>query len=313
MNVRPLGRSGYKVSEVGFGAWAIGGASYGRVDKAESLRALAKAEELGCNFVDTAAVYGDSEAVLGEFLQDGRREHWIVATKYSGQKEGIRACLERQLQNLRTDRVDLYQMHWAAREESVYQTLAELKQEGLVRALGVSLYNTNDIDFVLARPEIDCFQIPFSLLAPEPYLSRIAQITAAGVGVIVRSCLKEGFLSGKYSAHTTFDDPRDQRHTWSRRKIVQLAKQVDRFRFLEQDTGSLLLGAARYPLAFSCTSTVIMGTKTTEQAVTNFAQVPAAMLESTTLDTIRSTQKALGLTADSSILARIARYVRGER
>jgi len=96
MPCRRFGNTGLQVSELGFGAWAIGGKSYGAVDRQESLRALARAEELGCNLVDTAMVYGQSELVLGEFLR-GRRERWIVATKYSFQPEGMTATLERQL------------------------------------------------------------------------------------------------------------------------------------------------------------------------------------------------------------------------
>jgi aryl-alcohol dehydrogenase-like predicted oxidoreductase len=81
-----------EVSEVGFGSWAIGGGSYGVVERAESLRALARAEELGCNFVDTAMAYGESELVIGDFLR-GRRDKWIVATKYSGQQPNMTATL----------------------------------------------------------------------------------------------------------------------------------------------------------------------------------------------------------------------------
>src|SRR5437868_11127627 len=114
MQFRPFGGTGLKVSEVGFGSWGIGGEGYGAVARQESLNALARAEELGCNFVDTAMVYGDSEPLLGEFLQ-GRRSRWIVATKFSGQSEGMTATLEKQLQRLQTDAVDLYQLHWVPR------------------------------------------------------------------------------------------------------------------------------------------------------------------------------------------------------
>ena len=88
MPYRRFGATGLEVSEVGFGAWAIGGKAYGSVDNAESLRALARAQELGCNLVDTAMVYGESEVVLGQFLK-GRRNRWILATKYSYQPAGI--------------------------------------------------------------------------------------------------------------------------------------------------------------------------------------------------------------------------------
>ena len=109
MPYRRFGTTGLEVSEVGFGAWAIGGQAYGTVDRRDSLRALARAEELGCNLVDTAMVYGDSELVLGEFLRE-RRSRWIVATKYSYQPAGITAILEQQLSRMGTDVVDFYQL-----------------------------------------------------------------------------------------------------------------------------------------------------------------------------------------------------------
>ena len=93
MKYRKFGNTDLNLSEVGFGAWAIGGQSFGTVDKTDSLSALAKAEELGCNFVDTAAVYGESENILGEFLK-GRRDKWIVSTKYSNQKNGLIATVD---------------------------------------------------------------------------------------------------------------------------------------------------------------------------------------------------------------------------
>ena len=114
MRLREFGTTSMKVSEVGFGSWAIGGQAYGTVNKAESLNALARAEELGCNFVDTALVYGESENVLGEYLA-GRRSRWLIATKYSGQEGGLTATVEQQLRNLRTDTIDFYQIHWMPR------------------------------------------------------------------------------------------------------------------------------------------------------------------------------------------------------
>ncbi len=99
MPYRRLGRTDLFVSEIGFGAWGIGGTAYGGVSKQDSLQALARAEELGCNFVDTAQVYGDSEAVLGEFLT-GRRDKWPVATKYSGQEPSLTKTPDQQLRTL---------------------------------------------------------------------------------------------------------------------------------------------------------------------------------------------------------------------
>lgn len=134
MTYRALGSTGARVSEVGFGAWAIGGDAYGKVERGDALRALARAESFGCNLVDTASVYGDSELVIGEFLR-GRRDRWVLATKYSGQPQGMTATLENQLRRLRTEAVDLYQIHWAPRgaQEQLYEELYALKRAGKIR------------------------------------------------------------------------------------------------------------------------------------------------------------------------------------
>lgn len=296
MQLREFGSTGMKVSEVGFGAWAIGGQSYGAVEKAESLRALARAEELGCNFVDTALIYGESESVLGEFLAD-RRSKWLIATKYSGQKDGMTAAVERQLRNLRTDVIDFYQVHWMPRgkEESLLDELAKLKASGKIRFAGVSLYNAKDIDAALAHPVIDGFQVPFNLLEPDPFLARIKQIRAKRKGVIVRSALREGFLTGKFKRDVTFPDPNDQRHEWSREQIERTVDQVERFRFLEAGSGSMVVAAARYPLSFPEVSTVILGTKSERQASANFGEVPGATLSAADLKRIQELQAELKL------------------
>jgi len=296
MQYREFGSTDVKTSEVGFGAWAIGGTAYGAVDRQESLRALARAEELGCNFVDTALTYGDSELVVGEFLR-GRRSKWLVATKYSGQKPGMEATLEAQLKRLRTESVDFYQIHWAPgrNEQELYETLYQLKKTGKARFVGVSLYSTKDIDYVLDHTNIDGFQVGFSLLDPDPFLARVERMRAARRAVVVRSSLKEGFLTGKFRRDATFPDPNDQRHTWSREQIESTVDAVERFRFLEQETGPMAVAAARYPLSFPETSTVILGTKTLAQADSNFGRVPGAVLLPAALKRIQELQSEMGL------------------
>lgn len=317
MQYRAFGNTGMQVSVVGFGGWAIGGNGFGPVDRAEALRALARAEELGCNFVDTAAVYGDSESILGRFLV-GRRSRWHVATKYSGQAEGLTALAERQLRQLATDRIDFYQIHWVPRgkDESLYEELHRLKQSGKVRAVGVSLYTTEDIDFVLDRNLVDGIQLRFSLLDPYPLLSRLTALRVAGTGIIVRSALKNGFLAGKFSAATIFSDPNDQRHRLSSEEIARTAKAADRFRFLETHVGSMVLAAARYPLSFPEVSTVLMSTKSVLQAETNFGKVPGDYFDPEALARISAVQRELGLSAPgiaNRIMARVKQLLRSIR
>ncbi len=296
MAYRAFGATGMKVSEVGFGSWAIGGNAYGNVQRTDSMDALARAEELGCNFVDTAMVYGDAEDVLGAFLQ-GRRRKWLVATKYSGQKPGLEATLESQLRRLRTDAVDFYQVHWAPGrdEQALYDALYRVKKAGKARAVGVSLKNEQDIDYVLDHTEIDGFQVKFSLLDPYPVLSRLSRLRERRPAVIVRSSLREGFLTGKFTANSTFPDSNDQRSKLTRAEIAALVEAAEQFRFLERETQSMAIAAARYPLSFPEVSTVIMGTKSVAQAQSNYGLVPGAKLSAEALSGIFQRQRALGL------------------
>lgn len=309
MKLRDFGSTGMKVSEVGFGAWAIGGQSYGPVERKESLNALARAEELGCNFVDTAAVYGDSEAVLGEFLA-GRRDKWIIASKFSGQAEGVEGLVEQQLQRLRTDVIDFYMIHWAPgpNEGALFDSLAALKKAGKVRAVGVSLKTAKDIDDALDRG-LDGFMVRFSLLDPDPYLSRLERMREKKPAVIVRSALKEGFLTGKYKRDVTFPDPNDQRHSWTTEQIAKAVDEAERFRFLEQDAGSMVAAAARYPLSFSTTSTVVLGTKSLAHAQSNFGEIPGNTLSADSLARIAALQNEMGLRRQAGLLGRLKRML----
>jgi myo-inositol catabolism protein IolS len=294
--MRDFGSTGLRVSEVGFGAWAIGGQAYGRVERREALNALARAEDLGCNFVDTARVYGDSELILGEYLR-GRRSKWIVASKYSGQPEGMERTIEDQLRRLETDVIDFYMIHWAPgnTELGLYDQLYGLKKAGKARSIGISLKTAHDIDYVLDHTELDGFMVKFSLLDPDPFLARLRRLHDKRVAVIVRSALKEGFLTGKYSRHAEFPDCTDQRNAWTRRQVEQTVERVEQFRFLEQDAGSMTVAAARYPLSFPETSTVVLGTKTAEQADINFGQVAGRTLSRASLERTAKLQEELKL------------------
>lgn len=294
MPYRRLGSTGLRVSEVSFGAWAIGGRSYGAVAREDSLNALARAEELGCNLVDTAMseAYGDSELVLGEFLR-GRRSRWIVATKYSYQPAGMTATLEAQLRRLGTDVIDFYQLHSLPKDPRRYDELYRLKKAGNVRFIGASIYSRDDIDYVIDQTHLDGVQLPFSLLDPDPLLLRLDRLRRSGLAVLVRSPLKEGFLTGKFHRDATFPDPNDQRHGWSQAKIARTVDEVERFRFLEADSGSLLRAAVAYPLSYPEVSSVLLGTKTAAQAESNFQQVPGARLSTADLQRIMALQEQM--------------------
>ncbi|TLZ92160.1 MAG: aldo/keto reductase, partial [Methanobacteriota archaeon] len=180
MQRRPLGKTGLQVSEIGFGAWAIGGNahgnSYGPTDDGESIAAVQKAVDLGVNFFDTADVYGwgHSEEVLGKALE-GRRDQVHLATKVGGDfyHGGVRAnfdpgyiafALERSLQRLRTDHVDLYQLHNPPAETvadpAAYEVLETLKAEGKIVSYGVSVHEPMEASLCLESGKPEVLQIP---------------------------------------------------------------------------------------------------------------------------------------------------------
>jgi len=310
MEYRRFGQTDLEPSAYGFGAWGIGGSSYGPVEKQDALAALAEAEEQGCNLVDTAAVYGESERLIGEFLR-GRRDRWIVATKYSFQKQGLERTLEQQLERLGTDHVDLYQLHSDPGPDApIWEPLERLKQAGKIRYLGVSLYSHRSIEWMLDSPLIDGIQVAFSLLDPQPFLRCHEALQRSGKGVLIRSSLKSGLLTGKYKPGARFDKGRDHRaEDMTPQEIDTALRQLESFRFLEQTEGSLLLGAARYPLAFPAVSSVLLGARNAEQARFNFGEIPQQPLSAESLARIEQTQKALGL-GRRSLLRRIVDRLR---
>jgi myo-inositol catabolism protein IolS len=311
MPLRDFGRTGLKVSEVGFGAWAIGGQSYGRTERQESLAALARAEELGCNIVDTAAVYGASEEVLGEFLA-GRRDRWVICTKYSAQEAGMRATLEDQLRRLGTDRIDFYMVHWrpGPDEAELYDELAALKQEGKIRFAGVSLRDQRDIRAVLDNPVVDGFMVPLNLLQPDPFLECRTEIAAAGKAVIARSTLREGFLAGGFNKDTRFTDPADQRSELTTAQIGRLVERVEQFRFLAPRAESLARAAIGYVLSFPEVSTAVLGIKNVWEAEQNCGKAAGYRLNRDELAAILEIQREQGSLDPRSPGGRLLRKVR---
>ena len=292
MPYRRFGSTGIAVSEVAFGAWAIGGTAYGPVDREDVQRALIRAEELGCNLVDTAMVYGDSESLLGRFLR-GRRDRWLVATKYSYQPAGVTRTVEQQLARLGTDVIDLYQLHALPKDGRTYDELYRLKRSGKVRFVGASLYSVGDIDKVIDQGVMDAVQVPFSLLDPDPFLRRSGRLRESGLAVLVRSALKEGFLTGKFTRGASFPQAGDQRRAWSAARIAETVDKVERFRFLEANSRSMVRASVAYPLSFTEVSTVLLGTKTSAQAEINFGQIPGARLDAADLRRILAVQEEL--------------------
>jgi aryl-alcohol dehydrogenase-like predicted oxidoreductase len=230
---RSLGRSGLTVSEVGFGAWGIGGdaggsVAYGPSDRAESLAALRHAFDRGITFYDTADFYGHglSEELLGEAFA-GRRRDVVIASKGGMLRNGaqvdcspghLRAALDASLARLRSDYVDLYQLHSPSPEaigEDTFATLLDLQAQGKIVAIGLSARSPEEAKRVLERFPFAAVQVNFSLVdlrAVECGLLEVAQ--QRGIGVIARTPLGFGFLTARYAADTEFHVA-DHRRRWS--------------------------------------------------------------------------------------------------
>jgi len=215
VNRRTLGRTGLSISEIGFGCWAIGGNafgnSYGSTDDAESQRAIRRAFELGCNFFDTADVYGHghSEALLGAALRDVR-DQVIIATKVGGNFYDrdmrtdftpgyLRFAVERSLERLRTNRIDLLQLHnppinlISALE--TYEPLEAMKREGLIRFYGVSVHPPEEGVAAVNAAMPDAVQIVYSLARREAEDTFLPTAQAAHVGVMLKFVLDRGEIA----------------------------------------------------------------------------------------------------------------------
>ena len=219
-----LGRTGRQVSVVGLGCWQLG-ADWGRVDDADAMAVLHAAVDAGVTFLDTADVYGDgrSEQLIAAFLAE-RDADVTVATKCgrradphvpeSFTPENLRAWTDRSRANLRTDRLDLVQLHCPPTPvfsaDEVFDALDALVEEGNLAAYGVSVETCDEALTAIARPNVASVQIILNAFRRKPLEQVLPAAREAGVGIIARVPLASGLLSGKYDEHTTFaaDDHR---------------------------------------------------------------------------------------------------------
>jgi aryl-alcohol dehydrogenase-like predicted oxidoreductase len=292
---RLLGKTGRAVSEIGFGAWAIGG-SWGETDDAQSLDALDAAVDAGITFFDTADVYGDgrSERLIARLLRE-RDEPLVVATKFgrraplvleSYSERNLRAWLERSRENLGVDVVDLVQLHCPAWEAyytpAVFEACDRLVEDGLVRAYGVSVEKVEEALKAIEYPGVATVQIVFNVFRQRPAELFFDQARRRDVGVIVRVPLASGLLAGTFDRDTAFspDDHRafnrhgeqfDVGETFAGVDYELGLDVVDELRALVPEGATLAQLALRWILTFDAVSTVIPGAKTPEQARANAA------------------------------------------
>jgi aryl-alcohol dehydrogenase-like predicted oxidoreductase len=312
MRTRTLGKTGYEVSEIGFGAWAVGG-SWGETDDDVSLAAMGAAVDAGVTFFDTADVYGDgrSERLIARLLRE-RPEPLVVATKFGRRGpqtveqysyDNLRGWLERSRENLGVDTVDLVQLHcppWDAYyTPSVFEACDRLVEEGLVRAYGVSVEKVEEALKAIEYPGVATVQIIFNVFRQRPAELFFEQARLRDVGVIVRVPLASGLLTGKFGRDTQFaaDDHRafnrhgeefDVGETFSGVDFDEGLEAVERLEALVPEGASLAQLALRWILDFDAVSTVIPGAKTPEQARANAAASDLPSLAPETMSAIGS-------------------------
>jgi aryl-alcohol dehydrogenase-like predicted oxidoreductase len=295
VKLNPLGQTGLMVSELGFGAQAIGGNehgnSYGSTSDGESIKAVHIALDRGCNFFDTADVYGfgHSETILGKALKlAGKLHDVVIATKggcnfhrqpvaHDFSPEYLVQAVEASLQRLDREYIDLYQLHnppmSVLRSEDLFLALDRLQAQGKIRHLGISIHSVDEGLACIKSGKVETLQVVYNLLSQaDPDISAEAllpHVRASGIGLIAREPLANSFLAGTQRVDTIYE-PGDMRGEWSlegRRARIALC---EIFRPLERTGFSLAQIALRFVLDEPAVSTTIVGVKTPAQAEENF-------------------------------------------
>ena len=317
MNYRELGRTGFKVSEISFGAWAIG-ADWGNVDNSESLAALNRAVDLGVNFFDTADVYGDgrSERLLAELKRE-RKEEIIIATK-AGRRlnphvasgynaENITAFIERSLQNLNTDALDLVQLHCPPTEvyyfPELFGALDDLTAQGKIKNYGVSVEKVEEAIKAIEYENVKTVQIIFNIFRQRPAELFFDLAKKKRVGILARVPLSSGMLTGKMTRETEFaaEDHRNyNRHgeafdvgeTFSGVPFETGLQAVEELRKLVPEGMMMTQFALRWILMFDAVTCAIPGAKRPSQAEENISAADFPTLSAETMRAVREIYEA---------------------
>ncbi len=320
MQYRPLGRTGFNVSEISFGAWAIGG-SWGDVSDDESLKALHRAIDCGVNFIDTADVYGDgrSERLVAQLKRERTWDKIYVATKAGRRlsphtadgynRENLNGFVERSLKNLQTDSLDLLQLHCPPTEvyyrPEVFGVLDDLVRSGKLRFYGVSVEKVEEALKAIEFPEVQSVQIIFNMFRHRPAERFLSLAREKRVGVLARVPLASGLFSGGMSRQTTFaaDDHRsfnrrgeafDAGETFSGMgdQLDEAFAALEKLRPLVPPGATLAQLALRWILMFDGVTCAIPGAKRPDQAEQNVAAADLPALTDAQMRTVRDVYDA---------------------
>ena len=312
MKYRKLGRTGYKISEVSFGAWAIGG-TWGRVDDRESFKALNKAVDLGVNFFDTADVYGDgrSERLLAR-LKKERKEKFYIATKagrrldqqtpegYS--KKNLTSFVNRSLKNLDAETIDLLQLHCPPTQvyymPEVFSILDDMVRDGKIRYYGVSVEKVEEAIKAIEFPNVQSVQIIFNMFRQRPSDLFFKLAAEKKVGIIARVPLSSGMLTGKFNKTSKFenDDHRkfnrkgeafDKGETFSGIDFNKSLIAVEELKAILPNDLSLTQFALKWILMFDAITCTIPGAKSENQVVENVTSSDKDILSQTVMKKVK--------------------------
>ena len=314
MHYRTFGRTGWNASEIGFGAWGIGGDAWGNTDDTDSIAALNKAIDLGVNFIDTADVYGDghSEQLIAQ-VRKQRSESLFIATKAGrrlnphtaagyNNRDNLTGFVERSLRNLEVEALDLLQLHCPPSEvyemPEVFGILDDLQQQGKLRNYGVSVERVEEAMKAITYPNVKSVQIIFNMFRLKPSEQFFAAAQERNVGIIVRVPLASGLLTGKFKADSQFaaNDHRqynrhgesfDQGETFSGVEYETGLQAVEELRALLPQGMTMAQFALRWILMFPQVSTIIAGAKNPAQAADN---VQASEFPALSQETMRKVQ-----------------------
>ena len=312
MQYRPLGRTGWNVSTISFGAWAIGG-TWGAVDDSESMAALHRALDRGVNFFDTADVYGDghSEQLLARLRRE-RRDRFYVATKAGKRldpftaegfnRANLTAFIERSLENLETETLDLVQLHCPPSDvyyqPEVFGILDDLVQAGKLRFYGVSVERVEDALKAIEYPAVQSVQIIYNIFRQRPAELFFREARRRQVGVLARLPLSSGMLTGKLTAASTFgaDDHRqfnrngeafDRGETFSGVPYTTGLSVVEELRPLVPPGMTMATWALRWILMDEAVTCAIPGGKRPSQVDDNVAAADLPPLPEATMVKVR--------------------------
>jgi aryl-alcohol dehydrogenase-like predicted oxidoreductase len=309
---RRLGKTGYEVSAIGFGAWAIGG-SWGRIDDDEAMRALHAAVDAGTNLIDTADVYGDghSEQLIGRLLRDRSGERIIVATKMGRRvdqtvanyrPEAFAPWIDRSRDNLGVDRLDLVQLHCPPTDvyyhPELFAALDDLVASGAIAHYGVSVEKVEEALKAIEYPGVASVQLIFNIVRQRPADSFLAEAARRDVGVLARVPLASGLLTGKLSRASTFeaDDHRafnrhgesfDVGETFAGLDYETGLGLVEELRSLVPAGATMAQVALRWILMWDGVTAAIPGARSPEQAQANASAADLPALSPETMTRIR--------------------------